>query len=746
MTVVITDTFGVTQTLTTDGSGVYITTVPIGPAVIDIDESTLPAGYVQTAGADPTTVTVPAGGTASDIDGYFFPTNSPTSAPTAAPTSSPTGTPTATPTGSPTKAPTPGTATDSPTVSPSASPSSSPSESPSEAPTSTPVGKIVGIVFEDTNGNGIKDPFEPGIPGVDVVITDSSGTPQTVTTNGGGMYTAVVPVGPAVTDIVESTLPVSGATQTAGVDPTTVVVPAGGTATDEDGFQYPTGAPTSAPTSAPTRPATTGSPTKTPTSSPTSSPTGSPTASPTSGAPSCVNATVTFDVDANGNPIAPGKYVQNEWASFGLSLSATGGEGSTPRLFDTANPGSEDTCGDEDLGAPNEACTPSGPGVGEGGAPGKAGENCSPLGNVLIVQEPNAPCPDDNKDGGVIVFDFFSPAQYVYEMTFLDVDDETTVEVIHETDSGLASTVFNLQLLGNNSKEVLEINLENVRQILVTFSRSGAVASIDFCYNPNDIPTAPPAAPTPAAVTPTPSPTTSPTGTPTRGPTSSPTGKPTSTPTKSPTSSPTASPTATPTGKVKGTVFEDTNGNGVQDPSEPGLPGVDVVITDSEGNVFTLTTDATGMYMAEVPAGPTVTDIVESTLPEGSVQTVGTDPTTVDVPAGGTATDLDGFKPTGKIVGIVFEDTNGNGVQDPGEPGIPRVSVMIRDSSRTVIIRVTNSDGEYSATVPVGPTVTNIVESTVPRGYIRTVGTDPTTVLVPSGGTATDIDGFHEAN
>ena len=383
----------------------------------------------------------------------------------------------------------------------------------------------------------------------------------------------------------------------------------------------PTKSPTAPPTDSPTRSPTrlpTGRPTGMPTSRPTLSPTLSPTASPT--LPTCVNVTVTFDTDADGNPLDPGKYVQNEWSSFGLSLSSTGGEGSTPRLFDTANPRNDDeTCGDDDLGAPNEACIPSGPGIGEGGVPGAEGENCEPLGNVLIIQEPDAPCPDDNQDGGVIIFDFFEPAQVVYEMHFLDIDYATKVEVIHEVSSGLTSTTFNLPLLGDNAKQSLEINLEFVSQILVKFSRSGAVTSIDFCYDPDNIGTAPPNAPTPAAVT------------------APPTSFPTTPPTASPTASPTAAPTPTPTGKVKGTVFEDANNNGEQDPGEPPIAGVDVVITDSEGNVFTLTTDETGMYMAEVPIGDTVIDIDESTLPPGYEQTVGTDPTTVDVPSGGTA-------------------------------------------------------------------------------------------------------------
>ena len=60
--------------------------------------------------------------------------------------------------------------------------------------------------------------------------------------------------------------------------------------------------------------------------------------------------------------------------------------------------------------------------------------------------------------------------------------------------------------------------------------------------------------------------------------------------------------------------------------------------------MITVTTDGSGMYMAQVPAGPTVIDIVESTLPPGGEQTAGVDPTTVIVPAGGTATDIDGYK------------------------------------------------------------------------------------------------------
>jgi hypothetical protein len=57
-------------------------------------------------------------------------------------------------------------------------------------------------------------------------------------------------------------------------------------------------------------------------------------------------------------------------------------------------------------------------------------------------------------------------------------------------------------------------------------------------------------------------------------------------------------------------LLENTNRNGIQDAGDSGISGVDVVITDSWGASQTLTTDSTGMYMAEFPVGPAVTDIV----------------------------------------------------------------------------------------------------------------------------------------
>ena len=161
------------------------------------------------------------------------------------------------------------------------------------------------------------------------------------------------------------------------------------------------------------------------------------------------NATrVDFDTKADGTPLTPGLYVENEWLDFGLVVSASGGLKGLPRLFDTANPRSEEGCGDSDLGASNRACTPSGPGIGAGGATGEPGENCIELGNVLIIQDENDNhCPDDSRKGGTIMFVFIEPAKAVYEMGVLDTDDSIAVEVSHMTDvDGTVATVFDLTI------------------------------------------------------------------------------------------------------------------------------------------------------------------------------------------------------------------------------------------------------------------------------------------------------------
>jgi glucose/arabinose dehydrogenase len=313
----------------------------------------------------------------------------------------------------------------------------------------------------------------------------------------------------------------------------------------------------------------------------------------------CVDRLVDFAKAANGTPLQGGMYVEDEWSEIGLRLSSTGGYGNRPRLFDTSNPGTMEF-GDPDLGSPNEHCSgrdpPSGrgqghwdrgqsrsgrgqgysgggPGIGSGGVLGAKGENCIPLGNVLIIQEDNdnLAIPDDNVDGGTIKFVFAPGMANVYEIGLLDVDYDCSLSVLYETDKGTKEEKITVPLLGDNSVQTVSVNKNNVKQIQLNASRSAAVTFLSFCHltgktprasppatssptrTPTPVPTPlptplPTAKPTPAPVSPVPGPT--PILTPARTP--SPTGKPTSAPVSpvpDPTAPPTPSPTHAPTAK-----------------------------------------------------------------------------------------------------------------------------------------------------------------------------------------------------
>ncbi|MCS6948583.1 MAG: SpaA isopeptide-forming pilin-related protein, partial [Steroidobacteraceae bacterium] len=89
---------------------------------------------------------------------------------------------------------------------------------------------VTGSVFEDRNGNGVRDPDEPPYVGRPVTITDSSGAVQTVQTDQNGNYRADVPPGPTLLDVDAP----PGTRLTTGNDPQTVNV-------------LPTAAPTPSP-------------------------------------------------------------------------------------------------------------------------------------------------------------------------------------------------------------------------------------------------------------------------------------------------------------------------------------------------------------------------------------------------------------------------------------------------------------------------------------------------------------------
>ena len=196
------------------------------------------------------------------------------------------------------------------------------------------------------------------------------------------------------------------------------------------------------------------------------------------------------------------------------------------------------------------------------------------------------------------------------------------------------------------------------------------------------------------------------------------------------------------TSSVTGTVYVDLNGNGVQDPGDAGIPSVSVVITDALGVTRTVTTDASGVYMAtNVPSGTAVVDVVNATLPAGYVDTTLVDPSSVTVTPGVVSNaGKDGYQPRGTVFGHLFVDTDGNGAQNGAEPNLNGVSVVITDALGVTRTVTSDASGYYTATVPAGSTTSDIVDSTLPAGYAQTAGVDPSTVNVPSGSVTSIFD------
>ncbi len=138
-------------------------------------------------------------------------------------------------------------------------------------------------------------------------------------------------------------------------------------------------------------------------------------------------------------------------------------------------------------------------------------------------------------------------------------------------------------------------------------------------------------------------------------------------------------------GTISGTVFQDTNGNGVRDTDEPPLAGATVTLSGSASE--STVTAPNGTYSFTDLAGGSYTVTVPST---GGAQTETLAP-------GGTASSIDfGYKLPASLGGTVFRDSNANGMRDAGEPPLAGVTVTLGlDGSGTA---VSQPDGTYAFT------------------------------------------------
>jgi SdrD B-like domain len=171
------------------------------------------------------------------------------------------------------------------------------------------------------------------------------------------------------------------------------------------------------------------------------------------------------------------------------------------------------------------------------------------------------------------------------------------------------------------------------------------------------------------------------------------------------------------TGSLGDFVWDDSNRNGIQDASEPGINGVLVTLRNASGNVLARTTTGIGPqgnagfyqftdltpgdYQIEFaqPAGFQFSapnqgqdDAVDSDADGGRTPTIPVGAGVIDH-----SWDAGLYTPcVGWLGGFVWFDMDADGIQDPGEPGIVGVTVNLYGAGLTLVsTTTTNASGNY---------------------------------------------------
>ena len=148
---------------------------------------------------------------------------------------------------------------------------------------------------------------------------------------------------------------------------------------------------------------------------------------------------------------------------------------------------------------------------------------------------------------------------------------------------------------------------------------------------------------------------------------------------------------------VSGTKFLDTNGNGVQDCGERGIPCVTIKLYDAKNRlVAQTTTGLAGYYSFNRLAAGTYT--VKEVVPAGYVSTTPTSKRVCLSSKMKKATVNFGNAKPATIVGLKYNDLNKNKKYDRGEPGLAGWTIQLENSAGTVVSVVTDSKGKFQFT------------------------------------------------
>ncbi len=199
-------------------------------------------------------------------------------------------------------------------------------------------------------------------------------------------------------------------------------------------------------------------------------------------------------------------------------------------------------------------------------------------------------------------------------------------------------------------------------------------------------------------------------------------------------------------GSVGDRIWDDQDGDGIQDADEPGIAAVTVQLAASDGRVRTAPTDTNGLYdFSDLLAGVYTVTVDAATVPsEFELLTTGY-PVLVNLHDGENYDAADvGLKALGVTVGDTFwYDADADGLQDAGEPGIGNVTLDLYldngDGSfnpvRDFLVDTTTSDasGAYRLSAPVaGIYFVNVTDQAgLLAGLQHTVGAQSSATPTP---------------
>ncbi len=194
--------------------------------------------------------------------------------------------------------------------------------------------------------------------------------------------------------------------------------------------------------------------------------------------------------------------------------------------------------------------------------------------------------------------------------------------------------------------------------------------------------------------------------------------------------------TGSDTAMIRGTVFTDSNGNGIRDPGEFGIPGYTMYaigLTNPQV-VLEAVTCSDGTYAFEGLA-PSETALVQTTyFPFDHTITTGPFYAYVE-PAMGTPATFDvGFRPvapseTVTLDVVAYQDNNANGTLDQGEAAIPGVTVTVYTYTTNELDAVTTGTGGTASKAGIAP-ADFLAQVVLPQGYARA-----TSPVEPASGT-----------